>query len=413
MYAYWQAYHAYEILKAFGIKLLVDLTDKKTVEAILRRKIPMKKVKLMWLPFPHKHKAPEFEGRNSGFDALAFYVHSVDRLNKLTFFVWDDELNYKNSDSTKAIQRYLNNEKRIARITARRFGLTEAGLLDFLQFLCKKYFEYEEDKMDKLVEMLRKDLYHLINLISDGYGITTEEIVKKVGRVTHHFKDTLHVIFPDELSEAKENATFTMKSFLESSPTIKRVYDVTDKDIENFLNYMVNHDLVLFFQTLEQFNKDWFSNEPFAQSGRQSHVIYLSLFLETLLKTIGRTTRDTALQSFFSDQQTFLFTLKGFFKHEPWWSTLRKNWSLTKITDATDIDNLLESTTAKSDFCPTNSDWDNLVKMFLVCGIARNLSAHEHHKLFPLEREVYRLMISQIVSALWFSWKYAEKKGLI
>lgn len=414
LYAYWQAYPVYEIIKASKLWLFIDLTDDETVKALWNRKIPRRKVLSWSLRVGFNRKIADITLRNNDFDALSFYVQSVIRLENITSLLWNDDCTPKKEVGEQALKRYQENEKRLARLTIKKFAFTEDRCLDFLKFLCIKYFEYQEDKMSNLCDMLRSDIYHFTYLISDGYGITIEDIVKKVGRVTHHFRDTLNVIFPDELLEAKENASYTMKSFLESNPAIKKIYDVTDKDIENFLNYMVDHNLVLFFQSFEQLNKDWLSNRIFAQSGRQSFIINLSLLLEVLLKTVGRNGRDKDLVNYFSKRRLLLDTLKGFYKSKKWWSLLCHNWKkLTDVTNTTDITDLLQEKIFKSNFHSTNSEWNSIIKMFLVCGVARNLSAHEHHKLFPLSREMYQLIIAQIVSALWYSWKYAEKKGLI
>ncbi|MDP2208364.1 MAG: hypothetical protein Q8K98_06280 [Bacteroidota bacterium] len=413
LYSYWQAYSIYEIVKASKIWLFLDLTDEKTIKALWNQKIPMKKVLVRSLPIGY-NRADSILSKNNDFDALSFYIQSMIRLQNNISLLWKGDSTLIAEIRELALKRYQENEKRLARLTIIKYAFTEDRCIGFLKFLCIKYFEYQENKMDNLCDMLRNDIYHLTYLTSDGHGIAAEDIVKKVGRVTGHFKDTLHVIFPDELLEAKNNASNTMKSFLKSNLTIVTVLDVTDKDIENFLNYMIDHNLVIFFQTLEQLNKNLFSNKLFAQSGRQSNVINISLLLEVLLKTVARSSTDKNLVIYFSERRQLLDTLRGFYKSKPWWSLLCDNWKkLTDVTDTTDIADLLQDKIFKSNFHSTNSEWNSIIKMFLVCGVARNISAHEHPKLFHLSREVYQLIISQVLSALWFSWKYAEKEGLI
>jgi hypothetical protein len=395
------------------MKLIVDTTDKKTILAILHRRIPMNKVISFYLPRAYNQKPGDFLGWNSDFDALSFYIHSIDRLNRISSFVWQDDFKIKGDNYALVVKRFERNVKRITTLTKRKYELNENRLFEFMKYLCKKYFEYEEDKMDTLAEMLKRDIRNLIYLLSEGYGLTIEEIIKKVGRITYHFKDTLNVIFPDEVADAKEKTAVILKTYLDTNPHVYDDHDINKGDIEKFLNYLETKDLIHFYQVLDQLSADWFSSKSFSQSKRQSHVIYLSLLLEVLLKTIARSGNHRELSDIFSSRHQLIGTLREFFKYEPWWSILKSNWKLAEITDKTNIKDLLQNRIMNNTFHSVNKTWDNIVRMFLVCGVTRNLSAHEHQKLIPLTIDIYQLMVSQIVLALWFSWVYAEKRNLI
>jgi len=51
--------------------------------------------------------------------------------------------------------------------------------------------------------------------------------------------------------------------------------------------------------------------------------------------------------------------------------------------------------------------------MFLVCGLARNISAHEHSKVYQFDSETFLSLLNNNNTAIWFTWKYAIKKGYI
>jgi hypothetical protein len=411
LYSYWQIYSVYEIQKAYTLSFFVDLTDKKTIEAFWKWKIPKKKIRRFALPSYHKYEPGDFSGHNNDYEPLAFYAQCIRRLDQKTLIDWNDQLQGKDDLSMAASSRYNNNQKRFARVTIRKYDLSKEQLFNFLKYLCKKYFDLIDDKKDKLSEMLKKDIYNLVYLISDGFELEVDVIRNTVGRVTYHFENTLDGIFPDEIKNAKEKALETMMSYINANSLFKSESRVDKNAIEKLFSYLEEHNLFHFFLTLSKVSEEWFSSKFVAQSNRQSYAIYLAIFIETLLKELIKSYSNDA--NIVEERRFDLYkSLEYFYKNEIWWKKICQEnlWQVTQTDGKKMIEIILRDEILVKNFDSTSELNNETIKMFLICGLVRNYSAHKHQDLFPLDHEAYHIIFSNLVSSVWYCWNYARKK---
>ena len=402
LYSYWQIYSIYEILKAFTLSFIVDLTDRKTVEAFWKWKIPKKKIRRLSLPFYHKYEPGDFTNRNRDFEPLAFYAQCIKRLDQKILIDWNDKLQGNDELSLAARNRYLNNQKRMAKLAVKKYGLEKDKLIDFLKYLCQKYYDLLEDKKNKLADMLKADIYNLVYLISDGYEVDVETIRNTVGRVTHHFKNSLDIIFPDEIKDAREKAEETMLSYLNANSLFKGNNPIDKKEISELFSFLEEHDLFHFFITLSNVSEEWLSSKFVAQSNRQSYAIYLAIFIETLLKELIKSYTDDA--NIVDERKFDLYkALQYYYKNEFWWKKIREEnlWQVTQTAGEKTIELILRDEILVNNYDPSSAINNETIKMFLVCGLVRNYSAHKHQDLFHLDLEAYRIIFSNLVSSIW------------
>lgn len=296
---------------------------------------------------------------------------------------------------------------RFTKIIVKKYNLKPTETHDFLKFLCRKFDDYKEKKKDKLAHLIKQDISHLIQLMQDGFDLEYEKINQKLGRVISDFGNTLDIIFPPIFAKERENVFYTLDSFLSSDLNFNRYEKVSREEVKEFLDFIDSKNLQLFYYSLGQINLTQLREQTI-----YLHVFYLSLFFENIIKIIARSSNKKELVVSFSDRLEMKQTIDKYFDQEGWRHELSSNLKLTEVVFGSDISERILNEIANGQF-HNREEWNKIIKMFLVSVFARNLSAHEQSKVMQIDRETYLILVNNIVSAIWFTWKYALKHGYI
>jgi len=406
-YSYWQAYHFYEVTKACTLNYIINVFDEKTHSELWQRRIPSKKIHSRSLPFNYDNIKGDFWGQRKNFETLSFYVQTKKKYDFLISRLKDykrDRFGYLDEESNK---RYLKNLKCLAKLIIKKFDFALPQSFDFLKFLVERYGEYKDHRKDKLVQFITDDIYHLILVMQYGFDLEYDFINNELGRVTRNLGNTLDVIFPQIFSKERENVLYTLDSFLSSDLNFNKYENVSRKEIQEFLSFIDSKNLQLFYHSLGQINLTQLRNQTI-----YLHIFYLSLLLENIIKVIGRKSKKKELEIYLSGRREMKKTLDKFFSLEGWRHALSSNWSLTNVVPSSNINEKILNDISKATFHKNNA-WNRIIKMFLVCGVSRNLSAHEQSKIYTINRETYLTLVNNIVSAIWFTWQYGIKNGYL
>lgn len=68
-----------------------------------------------------------------------------------------------------------------------------------------------------------------------------------------------------------------------------------------------------------------------------------------------------------------------------------------------DIDKLILDKIIPMNF-HRNSEWDSIIKMLLIAGIARNIFAHDHASIHNIRNETCLYLLYNSVVSIWFAW---------
>ena len=406
-YSYWQAYHFYEATKACTLDYIINVFDEETRNSLLKRHIPVKKIFLRSLPLKHDRIKGEYRDQTENFNLLSFYIQTI---LKFRFLVSQSKIYMKNSLGyldKESTYNYNQRIKTITKIIIKKFNVNLDETYNFLTFLCGRYEKYNEEKKYKLAEFIKDDIYYLILMMQNGYDLEFDTINKKLGRVIRDFGNTLDVIYPPMFAEEKKNVQFTLNSFLSSNKNFHRFESVTREEINDFLLFIETNNLQLFYYSIGQINITQLRDQTI-----YIHVFYLSLLFENILKIIARSGADKELVIYLEEERLLQKVIHKFFKEEGWYSKLAKNWNLTKVVIGLDIRKRIYDDISIKTF-HNNKKWNNIIKMFLVSILARNISAHEQTKIRDIDLETYLVLVNNIVTAIWFSWKYALRKKYI
>lgn len=407
-YSYWQAYHFYEITKACTREYVINVFDEEIRSELWHKRIPIKKIFLRTFPLNYDIIRGDFWGQTNNFETLSFYVQTLkkyDHLISLSKHYIKDRYGYLDKKSSSY---YIRNRRRLTKLIITKYNLSITYSFDFLKFLCEKFEEYNKQKKDKLAQFIKQDIHFLIQLMHDGFNLEYENINKKLGRVISNPRNTLDVIFPPLFAKEKENVLYTLDSILSDNLSYYRFENVSRDEIKEFLSFMDLNNLQLFYHSLGQIN---FAN--YIDQSIYLHLFYLSLLLENFIKVIGRKSAKKDLEFFFSNYKEMKKSLVKLFDSEGWRHSLSSHWAKhTTIDSSFNIKEKILNDISKGCF-HQKKEWNKIIKMFLTCGIARNLSAHEQSIVYNLDRETYLILMNNIVSAIWFTWKFAVKEGYI
>jgi len=411
-YAYWQAYHFYEVTKACTLDYVINVFNEEIRGNLWHLKIPLKKIFSRSLPQKYDKIKGDYWGQTQNFETLSFYIQTVKKhkfLISQSKIYTKDSLQYLDEKSTA---KYYYRLKTLTKVIVKKYNFTPTEAYNFLKFLCGRYEKYREKKKDKLAEFIKKDIYYLIQMMQNGFDLEFETINKNLGRVIRDYGNTLDAIFPPIFAKERENVLYNLNSFLSDNKNFYPYKDVVKKEIEAFLEFLDKNNLQLFYYSLGQINKTQLMDQTI-----YLHAFYLSLLLENVIKIISRKNSTLEFSSSLVKLKTLKPSLKEFFMSEKWQEVLfnkKDRWweKYTEVNLSTDI-NLHLKTKIASFKVMKSEKLNQIMRMFLTCGFARNLSAHEHAKMFHIDREVYLTMVNTIVSAIWFTWKYAIKKKYI
>lgn len=410
-YHYWNAYDIYDINKACTNEYLVNIFDLKnwSVKSDGRR-LPLPKVYMWSLPIVRPEEFIREKIKSSlNFSFLSFYVQIVRISANIPLGLYLQKIRNKDYDWELDRKRQLLREKRVAKIAICRHQIILSNAILFLKNLCKKYFEYEEDGMIKLTEMLRFDIYYLRKLIIDGFGLTKEEIEAEIRRSRIRFclhKNPLKYIFEGELAEAREDVHRIFENSVKQFSLIDEKEAIRE-EIERFLYFIDENGMENIYLILK---KSFHSPKDY----RTPHNLIdkltsLSVYFESYLKAliIKRTSLATS-DWFNSDKRSIQSMLNLLFKQESWIGSLNAVLKLEKYKHVTKENiNILEKEIQTLEL-NKNKEANEIVKMFLLINVLRNSVAHDYFKVNNT-LENGHVFLSKIVDAMWYCWFRTKK----
>jgi hypothetical protein len=402
-YSSLQAFQLFEVLEALKITILIDTSDAEAVKSVWQQQIPMDKVVSMTLPFHFDPNRSVFAAYSVELDALSFYWQHYERVSSVVIVLWRDEHAADGQLAPNAEERYRRHLKRIATLTVRRFALDLDRLIELSKELCRRYFDYEEQKEEKLKTAVKREIRNLVWLIEDGFDLTTGQIIDRIGRATYNRRNTLDVIIPDIEKEARIEAKETIQSYLTRDTEISNHFLVSEDEINEFLLFLQFNGFGELPLAISEIRKDWYAMYGPAKLKFISHIKSISLLPESLMKLIGRRSPNDDTRIAFSSYIEFKKCLALFYGDEEWFGTLSGAWNITTIPPGADIEGLVNGNILGKRYCNSISG-DFLVKAFLIVGVVRNATAHDASMLNGLSESTYVILLKNCIYASFFVW---------
>lgn len=296
------------------------------------------------------------------------------------------------------------------------------NLYEFLEVLCRKYFIYENKEKPKLQNLIKIDIWYCINIIIYLTGDTWEDVSLKIGRkgqIATYFKlysraekNTLEVLFPNEREEIKEMAMLyvdrKVKSYNKQS-TLK--YQLTNTDINNFIEFIETNDLDHFLIFIADSNVDYFSQKYKSTKNLTFYLRNLSIFIEEIIRTVGLNSIDEIRDQYTGDISGIKTVLKPICKQEPWWTTyveLEKEIAQkANSNNFTILINKLPDEISKKNIKDKQRKF--ILQNILKATIIRNYYAHNAAKINNFETS-YPSLFESIINSIFIIWVIGKDK---
>ena len=390
-YQHWQVYHLYELTKACTQQYLINVFDEKIFNEIHEKGLNSKKMFRYTIDYKYFY-LKFFIENHILFDMLSFYVSSLYKCNsvpphKLLEYWKIEEKVRKNFE--------IKREKRIAKITICKYDLKKETIIEFIKFLCNRYFFYENDHMNKLINMVQNDIEHLCKLLEDGFNISTIKLFDEIVRVREHYtRRPLEYILRGEIAEAKDNTFRSLRNII--GKTIKYENSIiTEEDVNKFLEFCDTNSMGSIFLEIKRF---YFGSQSYY--GIIQNLISLTMAFEGFLRII----LDIAQINVSGDG--LLEVLKSYYKDASWYSEFKNKNNRNIVYQQKDLVPITLEILKKRFHKKDSSD--EIIKTLYIVLLLRNKIAHRPFNISFRDKHP-SFFKEKVIELLWFSWKYANE----
>lgn len=404
-YHYYHVYYLYEITKACTLKYVINVFDKDVQKYSYEKKIPSNKIKYKQLPFAYEFPEGDFLNKAKEFDMLSIYICAQDNIELIPLPEFREYLRLSKEERLEYDNKVEESKKKLAAFILSKHKFNEQQLFDFLIYLCKKYFDYERGKVDKLCDLLREDIFHFIKFICHNFNYSIEQVTKKVGRI----KDTLYensikYIFEGDVAEAREDF-FRISEGLVSGYANHLNINVTKSKFQNFIKFLDDNHFNSIY--LAFYRAYYAPRERITYYDIVHNLMIIAISFEDLLKNILLLgDHDPNVNISKKIEGNFLDVLKYYFRNDRWIDTFKQNVGNYILNQSllSNLDSLKSE--IKNKIFHKDKKYNELTKVFLLTYIIRNLAAHRSFKLSS--PDIYPVLFEEaLMTAIWYSWEYA------
>jgi hypothetical protein len=163
----------------------------------------------------------------------------------------------------EALARYHQAETRAATASLAALHLEVNTLVSFIAWQSERWDEWTRRGRSGIAEEYRRHIHLTAECWMAASGRPFADLAAAVGRVTGHFTNTLDVIFPDWIVEARERTASSLKhSVLPALPKVEPALAPTLADIEDLLAWLDRHGERKLHLHIEAVLERQFSDDP-------------------------------------------------------------------------------------------------------------------------------------------------------
>jgi hypothetical protein len=389
-YHYWQAYLVDEIQSKYPVFaknnwLLENLNDE------------AKEMVSYYKPsFSH-----QIYGSGGYFDALSVFIELYTNEERRTFapIIETDGYEQLNNEQLAHYHEQLRNH---AKFVLQRFDLNSQELYQFLIDILRRQADYQRNERLKLAEALGNDAIFLTRLIYWAIDKPASEIEEEIGKqvgfgVQQQFR---HL---DKALEIYDYACDTFERLMSQYNDSFPDFNISTTDIDGLLKFI--EDKRLFVIPYAIFDIDETLNNPrrFRLTSLYVGLSNLATGFECYLREIANIVNHLPSSTDNIPTDTLSPMIQKLFGE--WGGPFNREHSKRKNDKLSDIEYIEDVYTSPS--------LSNVLKAFLIACKARNFTAHN----YTIEPYFYRYLLgivyTEICNSLFYSWKYASRKGWI
>jgi hypothetical protein len=391
-YHYWQIYELFEVRK---------------------------RIKSMYKDF--QYYTPFFESFSDTkgefhvfFDAVSLFFYNKNNFQDEYFQKIDanEDQRYILDENQK---KFLNNKyEELAKNIINKNNYSERLLLENIRKMMTLNHCYLQSERYKLSNILRKDIWTCVELISFGLGFNTNEISQKAGKIGSYLVDYLEILFPNKRKEAKDDTITFLKSILKNFNKECPAHTITDSEINKFVDFSELNDLAWFEYIIREANENFFKPNSWYSTISFLHIKSLASMPETLMKLIIEKFSDNKTRNKFHNlKKPSLYDLIGliFSKDSTNIGEIYNNTQHWKANDKNEfIENLKYF---RNKFSETNSENEFIATNLALSTLIRNFTSHLFLDDSTIFKGSYVFCLRAIMNSVASIWIVSKNKNWV
>jgi hypothetical protein len=335
------------------------------------------------------------------FDALSFFIGLNMNEERLTFapVAETDGVKQLSNEESAFYREHLKDH---AQFVLQRFDLNLQELYQFLVDILEHQADYRRNERLSLAEALGNDAIFLSRLISWATGQSIDEMGEEIGKqagsgVQKQFR---HL---DKALEIYDYALETFRRLMgKYNETFPPDFSVSLDDIDRLLKFI--EEKRLFIIPYAIFEIDEALNDPkrfrwtSLYIGINNLATGFECFLRETANLVNQSQGSTPIRTdgLFHMIQDLLGPRGKDFQNEQQYREENSKNDMVYIEDVY-----------------TSPSLDNTLKAFLIAHKARNFTAHKYTLEPYFYHYLYSIAYAEICNSLFYSWKYASRKGWV
>ena len=399
-YSYWQVYQLSLIQQYPDLYKNARLIERMPQEDSVRKSLPRA---------PRIDHFVDFGGKRRRFDALSFWITVYGRERDLAF----DNIAAVDGVRRLDVAQATAHRTKLAHWAERvkeRFPLTLGDLYSFLRKLIELLEGYESKERYKLAEELKKDIFAWENLIILTAGKTREDVAEELGKANIYDKRTFRHL--DIRSKEHDYALDLLKSVSADCGSVLRQvgdsqWSFPEADANDLLNYCEREGLGLFVTALSGMVA--IGDEEYRQISRR---VQRYTNLKNVLNAYEYLLKTFALKAgLVVGNETLTPLVDRVMAQEPWYQLFAANKQNGLLSANNTQDFLANLSILLADSQLKGSPQGFWAQQFLVTCLARNMTVHSYPSQDSYYGDLFRPMLHAVVSATFYTWRYAKTQG--
>ena len=172
-----------------------------------------------------------------------------------------------------------------AQAACERHGVDLDALMGVVRFLCEQWSEWNGMGRPLVADVYKLFAAQGIRLASISSDVSVSELSGRLGRVGGYFKPITQVIWPDWVSEQRDDARRVLMGYNGKQSRLQATF--SEDLIDRFLDFVDTHSLHGFYWRLKSFNRHAFKGNDYSIEGLKGDVQGMALVVEHLATALG------------------------------------------------------------------------------------------------------------------------------
>jgi hypothetical protein len=180
-------------------------------------------------------------------------------------------------------RQYEEDSQRLAVVACGRFSVNVDDLITLIRCFAKRWSDWSREGRPLIADAYKEFVGAAVLLARRFGGLPFVELRDRAGAVGGWHKPILDLMWPDWAKEEKERVSLTLEA------NLGKTGNVTQADIDAFVEFLASEGLEAFFWRLKSFEEHVFRGNEFAVEGMKSDIQGMAVAVEHAAEALGAT----------------------------------------------------------------------------------------------------------------------------